>query len=34
MRDVKVDMTTNTNETQRIIVEYCENLYANEMENL
>jgi hypothetical protein len=30
----KGDITTNTNEIQRIIREYFENLYSDELENL
>jgi hypothetical protein len=34
IRDKKVDITTNTNEIQRIIREYFENLYSSKLENL
>jgi sulfur relay (sulfurtransferase) DsrC/TusE family protein len=31
IRDEKGDITTNTNEIQRIIREYFENLYSNKL---
>jgi hypothetical protein len=34
IRDEKGDITTNTNEIQRIITEYFENLYSRKLENL
>jgi hypothetical protein len=34
IRDDKGDITTNTNEIQRIIREYFENMYSNKLENL
>jgi ubiquinone biosynthesis protein Coq4 len=34
IRDEKGDITTNTNEIQRIIREYFENLYFSKLENL
>jgi hypothetical protein len=34
IRDEKRDITTNTNEIQRIIREYLENLYSSKLENL
>jgi hypothetical protein len=34
IRDEKGDITTNTNEIQRIISEYFENLYSRKLENL
>jgi hypothetical protein len=34
IRDEKGDITTNTNEIQRIITEYLENLYSRKLENL
>jgi hypothetical protein len=34
IKDEKGDMTTNTNEVQKIIREYFENLYSNKLENL
>jgi hypothetical protein len=34
MRDEKRDITTNTNEIQRIIREYFENVYSSKLENL
>jgi hypothetical protein len=34
IKDVNGDVTTNTNEIQRIIREYFENLYSSKLENL
>jgi hypothetical protein len=34
IRDKKGDINTNTNEIQKIIREYFENLYSNKLENL
>jgi hypothetical protein len=34
IRGEKGDITTNTNEIQKITTEYFENLYANKLENL
>jgi hypothetical protein len=34
IRDEKGDITTNTNEIQKIIREYLENLYSRKLENL
>jgi hypothetical protein len=34
IRDEKEDITTNTNEIQRIIKEYFENLHSSKLENL
>jgi hypothetical protein len=34
IRDEKGDITTNTNEIERIIREYFENLYSSKLENL
>jgi hypothetical protein len=34
IRDEKRDITTNTNEIQRIITEYSEYLYSCKLENL
>jgi hypothetical protein len=34
VRDEKRDITTNTNDIQRILREYFENFYSNELENL
>jgi hypothetical protein len=33
IRDEKGDITTNSNEIQRIMKEYFENLYSNKLEN-
>jgi galactokinase/mevalonate kinase-like predicted kinase len=34
IRDEREDTTTNTNEIQKIIREYFENLYSSKLENL
>jgi hypothetical protein len=34
IRDGKGDITTNTNEIQKIVREYFENLYSSKLENL
>jgi hypothetical protein len=34
IRNVKVEKTTNTTETQEIIRDYFDNLYSNKFENL
>jgi galactokinase/mevalonate kinase-like predicted kinase len=34
IRDEKEDITTNTNEIQKIIREYFENLYSSKLKNL
>jgi RNA-binding protein YlmH len=34
IRDAKGDITMNTNEIQRIITAYFENLYSSKLENL
>jgi ubiquinone biosynthesis protein Coq4 len=34
IRDEKMDITTNTNEVQKTIREYFENLYSSKLENL
>jgi hypothetical protein len=34
IKDEKGDITTNTNEIQKIIREYFENLYSSKLENL
>jgi hypothetical protein len=34
IKDEKGDITTNTNEIQRIMREYFENLYSSKLENL
>jgi hypothetical protein len=34
IKDGKRDITTNTNETQKIIREYIEKFYSSELENL